>query len=147
MAFGTLVERIEMNMTDPSPDLPEGERSTAKHPHPILSDIRVRTALSMAIDRAILVEVGYGAGGAPTCNLVPGPGGLGVGQHRLHDAGHGRRQGAAGRGRLDRQRGDGIRDKDGMKLKILYQTSVNPVRQDFQALIKDWWTELGVEPS
>ena len=41
--------------------------------------------------------------------------------------------------------GDGIREKDGMKLTILYQTSTNPVRQDFQALIKDWWTELGVE--
>jgi ABC-type transport system substrate-binding protein len=51
VAFGTLVERIEMNTTDPSADLPEGERSTAKHPHPILSDIKVRTALSMAIDR------------------------------------------------------------------------------------------------
>ena len=43
-AFGTLVERIEMNMTDPSPDLAEGERSTTKHPHPILSDIKVRQA-------------------------------------------------------------------------------------------------------
>ena len=40
---------------------------------------------------------------------------------------------------------DGIREKDGKKLHILYQTSVNPVRQDFQALVKDWWTELGVE--
>ena len=71
--FGTLVERIEMNMTDPSADLPEGERSTTKHPHPILSDIKVRTALSMAIDRQILVDVGYGAAGRPTCNLVPAP--------------------------------------------------------------------------
>ena len=31
--FGTLVERIEINVTDPSPDLAEGERSTSKHPH------------------------------------------------------------------------------------------------------------------
>jgi peptide/nickel transport system substrate-binding protein len=60
VAFGTLVERLEMNMTDPSADLPEGERSTAKHPHPFLTDINVRTALSMAIDREILREVGYG---------------------------------------------------------------------------------------
>ena len=104
VAFGTLVERIEMNMTDPSADLPEGERSTAKHPHPILSDIKVRTALSMAIDRSILVEVGYGAGGSPTCNVVPAPAGLGLRQHRLPRAGHGRRQGAAGRSGLDRQR-------------------------------------------
>ena len=54
VAFGTLVERLEMNTTDPDPALPEGERSTAKHPHPILSDIKVRTALSKAIDRSIL---------------------------------------------------------------------------------------------
>jgi peptide/nickel transport system substrate-binding protein len=69
--FGTLVERIEINMTDPSPDLPEGERATAKHPHPIPSDERGRRALSMAIDRNLLVEIGYGQAGRPTCNLVP----------------------------------------------------------------------------
>ncbi|MCA3444508.1 MAG: peptide ABC transporter substrate-binding protein [Rhodobacter sp.] len=145
VAFGTLVERIEMNTTDPSPDLPEGERSTAKHPHPILSDIKVRTALSKAIDRSILVEVGYGAGGKPTCNVIPAPeawasdntGCLAQdmpGAMALLDE--------AGWKDSD---GDGIRDKDGKKLSILYQTTVNPVRQDFQALIKDWWTELGVE--
>jgi len=144
VAFGTLVERIEMNTTDPSPDLPEGERSTAKHPHPILSDIKVRTALSKAIDRSILVEVGYGAGGKPTCNVIPGPEGWASdnegciaqdmeGAKALLDE--------AGWKDTD---GDGIRDKDGKPLNILYQTTVNPIRQDFQALIKDWWTELGV---
>ena len=40
---------------------------------------------------------------------------------------------------------DGIRQKDGMRLSILYQTSTNAVRQDFQALIKQWWSEIGVE--
>ncbi|MDP2084139.1 MAG: peptide ABC transporter substrate-binding protein, partial [Gemmobacter sp.] len=72
-AFGTLVERIEVNLTNPSPSLPEGERSTAKHPHPFLTDPAVRKALSMAIDRELLVEVGYGRAGRPTCDLVPGP--------------------------------------------------------------------------
>jgi peptide/nickel transport system substrate-binding protein len=71
-AFGSLVERIEMNMTDPDPALGE-ERSTTKHPHPILSNMRVRKALSMAIDRHLLVEIGYGQAGRPTCNLVPAP--------------------------------------------------------------------------
>jgi peptide/nickel transport system substrate-binding protein len=37
-AFGSLVERIMVNMTNPSSSLPEGERSTAKHPHPFLTD-------------------------------------------------------------------------------------------------------------
>jgi len=145
VAFGTLVERIEMNTTDPSADLPEGERATAKHPHPILSDIKVRTALSKAIDRSILVEVGYGEGGKPTCNVIPGPAAWASdnegciaqdleGAKVLLDE--------AGWKDTD---GDGIRDKDGKKLSILYQTTVNPIRQDFQALIKDWWGEIGVE--
>jgi peptide/nickel transport system substrate-binding protein len=145
VAFGTLVERIEINLTDPSADLAEGERSTVKHPHPILSDLKVRQALSMAIDRQTLVDVGYGAGGKPTCNLVPAPDlfasdntgciaqNMEGAKALLDDAG------------WKDSDGDGIRDKDGKKLSILYQTTVNPIRQDFQALIKSWWNELGVE--
>lgn len=145
VAFGTLVERLEMNTTDPDPALPEGERSTAKHPHPILSDIKVRTALSKAIDRSILVEVGYGAGGKPTCNVIPGPEGW-----ASDNEGCIAQDMEGAKALLDEagwtdSNGDGIRDKDGKKLRILYQTTVNPIRQDFQALIKDWWTELGVE--
>ncbi|MFZ8940669.1 MAG: peptide ABC transporter substrate-binding protein [Gemmobacter sp.] len=142
--FGTLVERIEMNLTDPSPSLPEGERSTAKHPHPFLSDIRVRKALSMAIDRDLLVEVGYGQAGRPTCNLVPAP------QIYASDNVDCMTQDIEGAKALLEEAGwtvggDGVRTKDGMRLSILYQTSTNAVRQDFQALIKQWWSEIGVE--
>lgn len=145
VAFGTLVERLEMNTTDPSAELPEGERSTAKHPHPTLSDIKVRTALSKAIDRSILVEVGYGAGGKPTCNVIPGPEGWASDNEGcIAQDMDGARALLDEAGWTDSD-GDGIRDKDGKKLSILYQTTVNPIRQDFQALIKDWWTELGVE--
>ncbi len=143
-AFGSLVERIEMNMTDPSADLPEGERSTAKHPHPILSDVRVRKALSMAIDRNLLVEVGYGQAGRPTCNLVPAP------QNYASDNTGCLTQDIEGAKALLEEAGwkvgaDGVREKDGKKLKLLYQSSTNAVRQDFQALIKQWWAEIGVE--
>ncbi len=141
--FGTLVERIEMNMTDPSADLPEGERSTTKHPHPILSDIKVRTALSKAIDRQILVDVGSGAAGRPTCNLVPAP------EMFASDNTGCLAQDLEGAKALLDEAGwvvgaDGIREKDGKKLQLLYQPSTNPVRQDFQALIKGWWNEIGV---
>ena len=145
-AFGTLVERLEMNMTDPSPSLEEGVRATAAAPHPFLSDEAVRRALSMAIDRDLLVEVGYGQAGRPTCNLVPGPEIYASTENTgclvqdieganalLDDAGW-----------VD-SNGDGIREKDGVELRILYQTSTNAVRQDFQALIKEWWGEIGVE--
>jgi peptide/nickel transport system substrate-binding protein len=143
-AFGTLVELIKMNLTDPSPALAEGERSTAKHPHPILSDIRVRKALSMAIDREILVEVGYGQAGRATCNLVPAP------QIYASPNTDCIAQDVEGAKALLEEAGwtmgaDGVREKDGMKLKLLYQTSTNAVRQDFQALVKQWWSDVGVE--
>ncbi|MDR7125000.1 peptide ABC transporter substrate-binding protein [Pseudotabrizicola sp. 4114] len=143
-AFGTLVERIEMNLTDPSPDLPEGERSTAMHPHPMLSDIRVRKALSMAIDRELLIEVGYGNAGRATCNLVPAPA-----QYASPNTDCIAQDMEGAKALLDEAGwtvgANGIREKDGKPMKILYQSSVNAVRQDFQALIKGWWNELGVE--
>jgi peptide/nickel transport system substrate-binding protein len=145
IGYGTLVERIEMNMTNPDPALPEGERSTVKHPHPFLTDKRVREALSKAIDRATLVAIGYGDAGRPTCNLVPAPA-----MFASDNTGCIPQDMAGAKALLDEagwtdSDGDGIRDKDGKKLSILYQTSTNPVRQDFQALVKGWWNELGVE--
>ena len=142
--FGTLTERLEMNLTDPSADLADGERSTIKHPHPILSDVNVRKALSMAIDRQALVDVGYGTAGKPTMNIVPAP------EAFASDDSAYLAQDMAGAKKLLDDAGwkvgaDGIREKDGKKLHLVYQTTVNPVRQDFQSLIKSWWTELGVD--
>lgn len=143
-AFGSLVERIEMNMTDPNPALDADTRATVKAPHPFLSDINVRKALSMAIDRELLVEVGYGQAGRATCNLVPGP------AVYASDNTDCLTQDIAGANAMLEAAGwvkgsDGIRAKDGVRISILYQTSSNAVRQDFQALIKQWWGEIGVE--
>lgn len=142
--FGPLVERLEMNLTDPSPALDADTRSTRKAPHPFLSDMNVRKALSMAIDRPLLVEIGYGKAGKVTCDLVPAP--------DLYAAKNDfcMSQDIAGANALLDEAGwarggDGVRAKDGVRLSILYQTSTNAVRQDFQALIKEWWTQIGVE--
>ncbi|MBT6298839.1 MAG: peptide ABC transporter substrate-binding protein, partial [Rhodobacteraceae bacterium] len=142
--FGPLLERLEMNMTDPSSDLDADIRATRKAPHPFLSDINVRKSLSMAIDRPLLVEVGYGKAGRVSCDLVPAP--------DLYAANNDycMKQDIAGANALLdsagwTKGGDGIRAKDGVRLSILYQTSTNAVRQDFQALIKQWWGEIGVE--
>lgn len=142
-AFGTLVERIEINLTDPNPRHGES-RSTTKHPHPFLTDLRVRKALSMAIDRNVLNEVGYGPAGRPTCNLVPAPAAFASSNTDCI------KQDMAGAKALLDQAGwkvgpDGVRSKDGVRLEISYLTATNKVRQDFQALIKQWWTELGVK--
>ncbi|MEM1389176.1 MAG: peptide ABC transporter substrate-binding protein [Pseudomonadota bacterium] len=146
VGFGPLVERIMVNFTDPSPDLPEGERSTAAHAHPFLTDINVRQALSLAIDRELLVEVGYGQAGKVTCNVVPAPDiyNSDANNSCFEQDLEGAKALLEEAGWVDTD-GDGVREKDGMTLSLLYQTSTNAVRQDFQALIKQWWQEIGVE--
>ncbi|MEP6019005.1 MAG: peptide ABC transporter substrate-binding protein [Paracoccaceae bacterium] len=143
--FGPLVERIMLNQTDPNPDLPEGERSTAAHPHPFLKDPAVYKAMSMAIDRPLLVEVGYGQAGKVTCNWVPAPDAFNSTARTcdVQDI-EGANKMLDDAGIVDTD-GDGVREKDGVPLRILYQTSTNAVRQDFQALVKEWWSEIGIE--
>ena len=143
-SFGTLVERLLVNLTDPAPELGNA-RSTRAHPHPFLSEHAVRKSLSMAIDRELLVVVGYGQAARPTCNVVPAPEVYASAANEdclVQDIEDAKRL-------LDeagwRSGPDGIRQKDGVRLSILYQTSTNAVRQDFQALIKQWWSEIGVE--
>ena len=143
-AFSNSVERLELNMTDPSPDLPEGERSTIAHAHPAFSDMAVRQALSMAIDRVLLAEIGYGPAGRATCNLVPAPA-LYASDNTTCMV-----QDVAGANKMLDDAGwakaaDGVREKDGVRLSLLFATSTNAVRQDYQALIKSWWQEIGVE--
>ena len=142
--FGPLVERLMVNQTDPDPALGDG-RSTVANPHPFLSDLNVRKALSLAIDRPLLVEIGYGKAGNVTCNVLPSP----AIYNSPNNAGCEVQDIAGANALLDEAgwvRGaDGVREKDGVRLSILYQTSTNAVRQDFQALIKQWWAEIGVE--
>ena len=146
-AFGTSVERIMVQLTNPDPALGD-KRATyqdGNNPHPFLSDPAVRRALSMAIDREILVEAGYGAAGKVTCNVLPAPAiyastandwcktqDVDGANKLLDDAGWARGS-------------DGVRAKDGVRLSLLYQTSTNSVRQGTQALIKQMWQAIGVE--
>ena len=142
--FGPLLERIMLNNTNPSPDLGPDERSVVR-PHPFLSDPAVYKAMSMAIDRPLLVEIGYGKAGRVSCSWVPAPEVFAINPEGCDV------QDIAGANALLDQAGivdtdgDGIREKDGVPLKLLYQTSTNAVRQDFQALIKQWWSEIGIE--
>lgn len=142
--FGPLVERLMINNTNPDPALGPNERSVVR-PHPFLSDPAVYKAMSMAIDRPLLVEIGYGQAGRVTCNWVPAPV---IYNSDTFDCST---QDIAGANRLLDEAGivdtdgDGVREKDGVPLEIQYQTSTNAVRQDFQALIKQWWSEIGIE--
>ena len=147
-AFGTSVERLMVNQTNDDPSLGPEKRSLyldGANPHPFLSDPAVRRALSLAIDRQILVDAGYGAAGKPTCNVLPAPA---VYASTANDACVTQNVDEANR-ILDEAGwmpgGDGVRAKDGVRLSILYQTSTNSVRQGTQALIKQMWEQIGVE--
>ena len=144
VAFGTQVERIDVNPYAVDASLGDKRSTKEAGPHPALSDPAVRKALSLAIDRDIIDEAGYGDNGKPTCNILPAPDiyvstnvdwclkqDLDAANKLLDDAGWVKGS-------------DGIREKDGVKLSFLYQTSTNSVRQGTQALVKDMWAQIGV---
>ncbi len=144
VAFGTQVERIDINPYGVDPSLGDKRSTKEAGPHPALADPAVRRALSIAIDREIIDEAGYGENGKPTCNILPAPDiyvstavdwclkqDIEGANKLLEDAGW-------------KMGSDGIREKDGVKLSFLYQTSTNSVRQGTQALVKDMWSQIGV---
>ena len=148
MGFGTNVERLVVNQTNADAGLGPERRSLVlggANPHPFLADPVVRRALSLAIDRHLLVEAGYGAAGRVTCNIVPAPpmyASTANESCRMPNPEEANRI-------LDEAgwvRGaDGVRSKDGVRLSVLYQTSTNSVRQGTQALVKQMWQRIGVE--
>ncbi len=145
-AFGTSVERLHLNQFNPDPALGDTRSTAEAGPHPFLTDPIVGQALSMAIDRQLLVDIGYGAGGQVTCNVLPAPE---IYASTANDACKTQDIAGAialldGAGIVDSD-GDGIREYEGTPMVVLYQTSTNAVRQDTQALVKQWWSEIGVE--
>jgi len=148
--FGTSVERLMVNFTNPDPNLGDDRAeylggNNNRNPHPFLSDYAVRRALSLAIDRQILVDAGYGSAGKIGCNVLPAPA---IYASDANDECKTQNVDEANR-ILDEAgwvRGsDGVRAKNGVRLSILYQTSTNSVRQGTQAFIKEMWKAIGVE--
>ncbi|NGO62085.1 peptide ABC transporter substrate-binding protein [Rhizobium daejeonense] len=144
-AFGTQVERIDLNPYAVDPSLGDKRSTKEAGPHPALSDPAVKKALSLAIDRDVIDETGYGEAGQPTCNILPAPD-----IYKSTDVDWCLKQDLDAANKLLDDAGwvkgsDGIRAKNGTKLSFLYQTSTNSVRQATQALVKDMWSQIGVE--
>ncbi len=137
------VERLLINFTDPNRATEDGERSSLQFPHPFFSDKKVRQAFSYAMDRDSIAAL-YGSEGKPTANLLVSPATFESPntsyEYNLHQA-------AA---LLDEAgwrdtNGDGVRDKDGVKMKVVFQTSVNAVRQETQNIVQKSLKSIGVE--
>jgi peptide/nickel transport system substrate-binding protein len=136
------LEHIQLNRTDPWTEV-EGERSSLKAPHPFLTELLVRQAYNVAVDRRIIAEQLYGAAGQPTSNFIDSPKRFQSPNTRwefnLEKAAQWLDQAGWHRGP------DGFRVKDGRRMKILYQTAVNPVRQKTQAIVKKSLEQIGIE--
>ena len=145
-SFGASVELLFLNQTAVNADLGDARSTIDAGPHPFLTDPAVGQAMSMAIDRATIADVLYGTAGVPTCNVIPAPPAYAstANDACLMQDFEGAKALLEEAGWTDAD-GDDVREKDGVRLSLLYQTSTNGVRQDTQALIKEAWAEIGIE--
>ena len=139
---GGNIEMLLVNNTDPWTEI-DGERSSLKSKHPFLTDPAVRQALALLIDRDSVQKFIYGRTGTASPNFVNNPEKYRSPNNKaefnvdkaaklLEDAGW-------------KKGGDGIREKDGKKLKLVYQTSINQPRQKTQAIIKQACQKVGID--
>ena len=139
---GGNIEFIQLNLTDPWTET-DGERSHPKSKHPILSEFAVRQAISLCVDRDGVQKYIYGRTGIATANFLNNPQRF-VSKNTKYEfnpekaaqvlEAAGWKKGA-----------DGIREKGGKKLKLVFQTSINGPRQKTQQIIKQAAQKAGID--
>ena len=142
IVYGGNLEFILLNATDPNAEV-DGERSSMKTKHPAFSDPAVRKAMNLLVDRASTQQHIYGRTGRATANTLNGPEKF-VSRNTKYEF-----DGARAEKILDeagwKKGSDGIRAKDGKRLKFVYQTSINAPRQKTQAIVKQACQKAGIE--
>lgn len=139
---GGNIEFIMLNVTDPWNEV-DGERGSAKSKHPAFQDKAVRDAMGLLVDRKSVQDFIYGRTGVATANFLNNPErfrskttkfefNVDKANQILEAAGW-------------KKGPDGIRAKGNVKLKFVYQTSVNQPRQKTQAIVKDACTKAGID--
>jgi len=136
------VSFVQCNQTDPWREV-DGERSSLKAPHPLLTDQSVRTALSLVVDRTSIQEHLIGRAGQITANFLNAPD-----RFRSHNSAWEFNVDKAGD--LLEQAGflrgpDGVRAKDGRRLRLLFQGAANSTVQKIQTVIKQSAARAGIE--
>jgi peptide/nickel transport system substrate-binding protein len=136
------LEMIQLNHSDPWTEV-DGERASAKTKHPVLSDKAVRDALNLLVDRKSVQDHIYGRTGIATRNFLNNPA-----QFRSKNAkwDYSIERASQVLEAAGWKKGpDGIRAKDGKKLKFLYQTSINAPRQKCQQVVKQACQKAGID--
>jgi peptide/nickel transport system substrate-binding protein len=136
------IEHIQLNSTDPWTEV-DGERSSLKTKHPTLTDPAVRQALALLVDKDSVEKYIYGRTGKATANFIDNPE-----RFRSKTTKYEFNVDKAN-ALLDKagwaKGADGIRAKDGKKLKFVYQTSINQPRQKTQAIVKQACQKAGID--
>ena len=136
-------ERVMINFADPNRETAGGERASTAFPHPFLTDKRVRQALSLAIDRARIAKL-YGKTGRLATNLLISPS-IYASPNTTWDYDLEKAAALLDEAGWQDGDGDGLREKGGQRLGIVFQTSVNSVRQETQEIIKEALESIGFE--
>jgi len=136
------IEHIRLQFADPWTEV-DGERASLKTKHPTLSDSAVRQALALLVDKASIEKFIYGRTGRATANYVDYP-------ERFRSKNTSFEFNVDKANALLDKAGwkkgtDGVREKDGKKLKFVYQTSINQPRQKTQAIVKQACQKAGID--
>jgi peptide/nickel transport system substrate-binding protein len=136
------IEHIRLQFADPWTEV-DGERSSLKTKHPLLSDPAVRQALTYLVDKASIEKHIYGRTGQATANYIDYP-------ERFRSKTTKYEFNPDKAAVLLEKAGwikgpDGVRVKDGKRLKIGFQTSINQPRQKTQAIVKQACQKAGIE--
>ena len=136
------IEFIQLNPTDPYTEV-DGERSSVKSKHFAFSDPAVRQAMALVADRQGIQDFIYGRTGVATANFLNNPQRFRSPNNKFEfntDKANAILEAAGWK-----KGADGVREKGGKKLKFVYQTSVNALRQKEQAVIKQGAQKAGIE--
>ena len=142
MAAGGSVEFIQVNTTDPIAEV-DGERASPKSRHPLFKDPVLRQAMSLLVDRQNIQDFVFGRTGTATPNILNNPARF-RSPNRRHEFSVDKAN-ALLDGAGYRRGGDGLREKDGRKLRFVFQSSTNPLRQKVQSIYKQACAKAGIE--
>jgi peptide/nickel transport system substrate-binding protein len=135
------IEHIQLNNTDPWKTV-DGQRSSIETKHPFLTDPAVRQALNLLVDRLSVQKYIYGRTGVATANFINNP--KKFRSPNTHYEFNIKKAIAILEKGGWKPGADGIREKNGVKLKIVYQTSVNAPRQKNQEIVKQACQKAGI---
>ncbi len=139
---GGNIEFVQLNTTDPNREV-DGERASAKTEHPAFKDPAVRAAMAMLLDRKSVIDFIYGRTGIQTANFLNNPPRFRSTNTRWEfdvDKANALLEAAGWR-----RGAGGIREKDGVRLRFVYQTSINAPRQKTQAIYKQAAQRAGID--